>query len=186
MGRGYRSIFASFCSTARNNEVNTQSGYIYILPSGSNRSSNRNYPRSWSWKTSWSHPYSVTTDRIGMRGTYQNVYTRATSSKNGNSIGSILSKRMWSCLNSRPHRGRSCRLKLTNRDLVAWNWPIVIISHQSAKIVSERIDYYHFASKPAISKKPNDQQRWAYRGVRNGSHGNGNAALRIYYIDNLV
>ena len=49
----------------------------------------------------------------------------------------------------------------------------MIISHPS-----ERIDPHHFVLKPKFSKKSHDQLRMDNRGVRNGSHDSGNAALQ--------
>ena len=48
---------------------------------------------------------------------------------------------------------------------------------RAQQIVSERIDSYHPVSKPKISEKFHDQLRMVNRGVRNGSHDSGNAAL---------
>ena len=44
---------------------------------------------------------------------------------------------------------------------------------------SESINPHHFVSKPKISKKFHNQLRMDNRGIRNGSHGSGNTALRV-------
>ena len=56
---------------------------LYIYPSGSSRSSNRDHPRSWSWKTSRPQSYAIVTERIGSWWTYRNVFARIRSSQFG-------------------------------------------------------------------------------------------------------
>ena len=55
---------------------------VYI-PVGASRSSNRDHPRSWSWKTSRPQSYAIVTERIGSWWTYRNVIARVRSSQFG-------------------------------------------------------------------------------------------------------
>ena len=146
------------CKNSRNNELHGQSGCIYIYPSGSSRSSNRDHPRSWSWKTTRPQSCAVVMERIGSWWTSRNVSARIRSSQFGEPDRDDI-------VRSRPNR-RLDRNKpigtyviVSEREIRPW----LILTPEIDKslldriraqqIVSERIDSHHLVFKSKISEK---------------------------------
>ena len=130
---------------------------LYIYPSGASRSSIRDHPRSWSWKTSRLQSYTIVTERIGSWWTYRNVFAHIRSCQFGEPDRDDR-------IRSRPNRRLDCNNPIGTYVIVSEReirpWLIVTPeidksygSHPRQQIVSERIDSHHLVSKPEISEK---------------------------------
>ena len=130
----------------------------YIYPSGSSHSSNRDHPRSWSWKTSRPKSYAIVTERIGSWWTYRNVSARIRSSQFGEPNRD---DRVRSRPNRRLDRNNPIGTYVIVSEREIRSWLIMTPEIDKSwlgripvqKIVSGRIDSHYLVSKSEISEK---------------------------------
>ena len=150
----------------------------YIYPSGSSRSSNRDHPRSWSWKTSRPQSYAIVMERIGSWWKSRNVSARIRSSQFGEPDRD---DRVRSRPNRRLDRNNPIGTYVIASEREIKSWLIVTPEIDKSwfdriraqQIVSTRITSY---PNLKFQRKYHDQLRMANRGIRNGSHDSGNLA----------